>query len=93
MPNTKSAEKAVRNSEKKRLHNLYWKTEIRNAVKDVKNDGDNPDILSKQQVRLQSLLDKAVKERVIHKNKAARLKSRLLKPANATSKPTRKGKS
>ncbi len=93
MPNTRSAEKAVRSSEKKRLHNLFWKTEVKNAVKSVRNEAGNPDILKEQQIKLQSLLDRAVKERVIHKNKAARLKSRLMKPADATSKPTRKAKS
>lgn len=72
MANTKSAKKAYRNSLKKRLHNLFWKRRI-SAAKKAKPFNEEA------YKNLQSILDKAVNKKVIHKNKAARIKSKLSK--------------
>lgn len=79
MANTKSAEKALRQSKKRRLQNIFWKDKSRDAVKILKksllNKGADPAILKEQETALQKTLDKAVKNKAIHKNKADRLKS------------------
>lgn len=71
MPIKKSAAKALKQSEKKRKNNLIKKRKIREALKNTKTE--------KQFSKTQSTIDKAVKTKYIHKNKAARLKSRLAK--------------
>ncbi|OGC50542.1 30S ribosomal protein S20 [candidate division WWE3 bacterium RIFCSPHIGHO2_01_FULL_40_23] len=85
MANTKSALKALRQSKKRASENLFWKERVRSLVREIKTPTSNPDILNEQFSKLQSYLDKAVKNKVIHKNKAARLKSRVLKAAHAKS--------
>lgn len=78
MPNTSSAKKAVRNSNKKRSHNLTWKVKYKDCIKDLKRGLENKEDvagLNSKLLKLQKLVDKAAKEKVIHKNKANRLKS------------------
>jgi len=79
MPNTNSAKKAVRSSLRKREHNQLWKNRIRTAVKVVKKSiagkVSDPKVLAEQLTALQKTVDRATKEKVIHKNKANRLKS------------------
>ena len=79
MPNTKSAIKAQRSSARKRAFNLVTIGKYKDAVKAVRKA-----IASKQKPEALKFLsnafkqlDKAAKKRVIHANKAARLKSRL----------------
>ena len=100
MANTKSAKKAVRSSNKKKLHNLGWKKRIKSAIRNfsdlVKSAGSSTD-LTKSLSMAQKALDKAAKENVIHKNKANRLKSKLDVKLNsnaksATSKSTKSNK-
>jgi small subunit ribosomal protein S20 len=82
MANTSSAKKAVRNSEKKRIHNLGWKKRIKASMKNlVSLAKDNAPIaeIVKSISQAQKVLDKASKENVIHKNKANRIKSNLAK--------------
>ena len=105
MANTKSAKKAILQSQKKRQHNLFWKGKIKDAVKTInrtiKTEDKNPDILNQQVSLLQKALDKASKENVIHKNKANRIKSRYALKITAheqgkstkSDKPTKPGKS
>jgi small subunit ribosomal protein S20 len=78
--NTKSAKKAIRSSQRKYEHNLFWKRRIKAASKNVKKlleEGANADILKENLSILQKVLDKASKKKVIHRNKANRLKSRF----------------
>jgi small subunit ribosomal protein S20 len=100
MANTKSAKKAVRSSNKKKIHNLGWKKRIKTAIRNftdlVKSAGVSSD-LNKSLSMAQKALDKAAKENVIHKNKANRLKSKLAVKLNsnaksATSKSTKSSK-
>ena len=83
MPNTMSAAKALRQSYKKRQHNLFWKKRILDVKKQISHllqtKNSNADILNKELSLLAKALDKAAKEKVIHKNKANRLKSRYAK--------------
>jgi small subunit ribosomal protein S20 len=81
MPNTKSAAKAMRQSIKRRSHNLEIKDKFKSAVKEVKSliaTGKKSDAV-KALEKAMSELDKAVKKNVIVKNAASRKKSRLAK--------------
>ncbi|TMM30047.1 30S ribosomal protein S20 [Polaribacter aestuariivivens] len=78
MANHKSALKRIRSNEAKRLRNKYQHKTTRNAVRDLRAIEDKKEAegsLSK----VISLLDKLAKKNIIHKNKAANLKSKLTK--------------
>ena len=81
MANTDSAKKQVRNSYRKWLRNRYTKGKMRGAVKAVRQAIEVGDYETAQawMPRAASELDKAARKNVIHPNKAARLKSRLMK--------------
>ncbi len=87
MPNHKSAEKRVRQNERRRLVNRSNRTRLRSSIKDLRGalDGD-----AKQAVALLpktiSEIDKAVQKGVLHRNAAARHKSRLTVRVNQTGK-------
>jgi small subunit ribosomal protein S20 len=78
MPNHKSAEKRVRQNERRRVVNRSNRTRLRSSVKELRSalDGD-----VKQAATLLpktvSEIDKAVQKGVLHRNAAARHKSRL----------------
>jgi small subunit ribosomal protein S20 len=76
-----SAKKAVRQTKRKKEHNQLWKRRIRVVTKQLKEllagSGQDAGILKEQASALQKILDKAAKEKVIHKNKADRLKARF----------------
>ena len=81
MPNTKSAGKAMRQSLRRREFNLKIKDSVKQSVKDVRKliaAGDKAGAAEKMKAAM-SALDKAAKKNVIHKNNAARKKSRLAK--------------
>jgi small subunit ribosomal protein S20 len=76
MANIKSAIKKIRKDEEHRLHNRYYARTTRNAIKELRNTTDKTkatELLPK----VASMLDKLAKTNVIHKNKAANLKSSL----------------
>ena len=88
MPNHKSAEKRMRQNEKRKQINRSNRTRVRSSIRKLRGAlaGTGGDIatLLPQTV---STIDKAVQKGVIHKNTAARYKSRLTTSANqATSK-------
>ena len=79
MPNKKSAAKRVLIAEKNRLYNRYWKTRCKTAAKNfltavTVGDGE---LAGKRLDEAQSVLDKAVVKGVIHRNTAARRKSKM----------------
>jgi len=78
MANHKSALKRIRSNEAKRLRNKYQHKTTRNAVRDLRSSEDKKDAEEKL-VKVVSMLDKLAKTNVIHKNKAANLKSKLTK--------------
>lgn len=77
MANHKSALKRIRQNEKRRLENRYWAKTMRNALKKARNLTEAAELKAKMP-EMTSLIDKAAKKGVIHKNKAANLKSSLM---------------
>ena len=74
MPRIESAKKAMRVSLKRREQNRETKKNFKSALKKAKESREKQDVS-----KAVSLLDRAAAKNVIHKNKAARLKSRLSK--------------
>jgi small subunit ribosomal protein S20 len=78
MANHSATKKDVRQATKRRDRNRYYGKTTRNAIRDLKAIDDQkaygeklPDIISQ--------IDKLAKRGIIHKNKAANLKSKLAK--------------
>ena len=84
MPNHKSAEKRVRQSEKRRVINRSHRTKVRTYIKKLRTALDSGKSEDVQQVLPEaiSVIDKSVQKGVMHKNAAARYKSRLTVQAN-----------
>ncbi len=87
MPNNAAARKRMRQEQKRRLHNRMVKsivkTHIGKARQAINSDVDAT--VAEDAVRAAiSELDRAAKKGVIHRNNAARRKSRLMKQLNAT---------
>lgn len=76
MANHKSALKRVRQSEKRRLHNRYYAKTTRNAIKKLRDETSKEEA-EKKFPEVVSMIDKLAKRNIIHKNKAANLKSKL----------------
>ena len=79
MANSASARKRMRQAEQHRQHNVALRSRLRTAIKNVikavnANDKELAEAAYKKAV---PLLDSSVNKRLIHKNKAARHKSRL----------------
>jgi len=79
MANTASARKRARQSENQRQHNASLRSELRTAVKNVKKAIEAGDKNAAQSVfrNAASTIDSIADKNIIHKNKAARHKSRL----------------
>jgi len=82
MANHRSAEKRIRSSKVKKETNRYQARTVRNAVKSFRSTSEAEEI-AKNLPLVISGLDKLAKKKVIHKNKAANLKSKLMRKANA----------
>lgn len=84
MPIIASAKKRVRSSRKAAIRNRKTKNSLKQAVKAFRlNLGTNKSKASASHAKAQSSIDKALKNRVIHKNKAARQKRQLARAAKA----------
>ncbi|MCQ2203077.1 MAG: 30S ribosomal protein S20 [Bacteroidales bacterium] len=81
MANHQSAIKRTRQIEKRRLHNRYYAKTARNAVKALRQTTDKA-AATELLPKVSSMLDKLAKRNIIHKNKAANLKSKLAKHIN-----------
>ena len=79
MANTASARKRAWQSEKQRQHNASLRSELRTAVKNVRKAIDGGDKSAAQTIfqEAASTIDSIADKNIIHKNKAARHKSRL----------------
>ena len=89
MANTKAAIKRMRTAERRHQRNVAVKSATRTYVKKartaiVRNPGEAREDL----MAAISALDKAAKKGVIHRNNAARRKSRLMKRYNAATATT-----
>jgi len=85
MPNIKSAEKRMRQNAKRRTANRNQRAAMRTSIKKIRADidGGNAEAVQAQISATVSVVDKAARKKLIHKNKAARHSSRLMKAANA----------
>lgn len=86
MANHKATKKDVRQAEKRRDRNRYYGKTTRNAIRDMKALPDAAS-MEGQLPTISSMIDKLAKRGVIHKNKAANLKSKLAKRVNAAKAP------
>ena len=82
MANHSATKKDVRQASKRRDRNRYYGKTTRNAIRDLKTSAEKkgyeeklPDVIS--------MIDKLAKRGIIHKNKAANLKSKLVRKATA----------
>ncbi len=85
-----SALKAHRQNVKRREHNRQLRSKLRNALRDIRLTVDKDDLATaKKQLKATiSLIDKMAGKGIIHRNAAARYKSRLVtrldKPSQKT---------
>ena len=82
MPTHKSVERRLKTAKKANLKNREIKSRLKTVVKKVETSPDEASL--KEAV---STLDKAARRRVIHPNKASRIKSRLVKLAQKRKAP------
>lgn len=85
MPNTETAKKALRQSLKRRARNLAKKNQIKTVTKAYKRVAESGGLegAGEQLKLVYKTLDKAAKAKVITKNKASRLKSKLARRLTA----------
>lgn len=79
MPNIKSAKKRVRQDEKRRMDNKHLRSRLRTHIKGVLNaiaSGDRDAAVAAYKIAV-PVIDSIADKGIIHKNKAARHKSRL----------------
>ena len=90
MPITKSAQKQLRKSRERRLRNRAAKSSLRTAIKKVRAGLERRDMetAAKALAEAAPSIDKAVGKGFIHKNAAARYKSRLARQLQALSRST-----
>ena len=84
MPNHKSSEKRVRQNEKRREVNRSNRGRLRTSIRGLRGALTTGDAASIQELlpATISTIDKAVQKGVLHRNAAARYKSRLTKRVN-----------
>jgi len=82
MAHHKSALKRIRQTEKRRVHNKYYAKTTRNAIKALRNLTDKGEA-EKFFPKVVAMIDKLAKRNIIHKNKAANLKSKLAVQVNS----------
>ena len=78
MANHQSAKKRIRQTETRRVHNKYFAKTMRNAMKELRASTSKEEATTLFP-KVSSIIDKLAKTNVIHKNKAANLKSSLAK--------------
>ena len=81
MANTAQARKRARQSIARRERNMALKSKLRTFIKNVVKaiDSDDKSVASENYKRAVPVIDASVSKGIIHKNKAARYKSRLNK--------------
>lgn len=82
MPQHKSAVKRVRQSEQRRLRNREKRSMMKTVIKKVRTASDKESAKTELQNAL-SVLDSMAVKGIIHKNKAANIKSKLTKQVSA----------
>lgn len=81
MPSKKAAIKDLKQSKKRQQHNLTLKKSLKKAQKNMSSLLETKDTekLKTELSSFSSRVDKAVNQKLIHKNKASRQKSRIAK--------------
>lgn len=82
MANHKSALKRIRQTKTRTLHNRYYAKTMRNAVRKLRATTDKEEAQNMYPT-VQKMLDKLAKTNIIHRNKAANLKSSLCRHINS----------
>ncbi|MFK7946226.1 MAG: 30S ribosomal protein S20 [Saprospiraceae bacterium] len=82
MAHHKSAKKRIRQDEKKRLHNRYYKKSARTAIAKLRGITEKSDAESLLP-KVIAMIDKLAKRGTWHDNKASNLKSKLTKHVNS----------
>ncbi len=85
MANHRATKKDVRKASKRRDSNRYYGKTTRNAIRDLKTIKE-PKAAGEKMPEIASLIDRLAKKGVIHKNKAANLKSKLTRSVNKLAK-------
>ena len=85
MANTRSAIKRIRSNNRKRIRNKIVRTRTRTAIRSAREAGTLEEARSLTLAAV-SALDSSAQKGVIHKNNAARRKSRLMKKLAAQTK-------
>ncbi|MDE2058654.1 MAG: 30S ribosomal protein S20 [candidate division NC10 bacterium] len=90
MPITKSAQKQMRQSQKRRLRNRAAKSNLKTVIKKVRAgiEGHDRDAAEKAFMQAVPSIDRAAGKGFIHKNAAARYKSRLARQLHAIPQPS-----
>ena len=82
MANHKSAIKRIRSNETKKLRNKYQHKSTKSFIK--KLDQESKKVAANKSLpKAISMIDRLAKNNIIHKNKAAHLKSKLVKKVNS----------
>ena len=81
MANHKATKKDTRQAEKRRERNKYYGKTTRNAIRELRDVKDKKGATDKMPETV-AMIDKLAKRGIIHKNKAANLKSKLAKKIN-----------
>lgn len=84
MPKTKSAKKRMRQTIRRMAHNRSQRSALRTAIRKVRDAATREEALAAFRTAMR-LLDRAARKYLIHKNTAARYKSRLSKIVSAKS--------
>ena len=82
MPQHKSSVKRVRQSEKRRIQNREKRSRMKTVIKKVRTASDKESAKTELQNAI-SVLDRMAVKGLIHKNKAANIKSKLTKQVDA----------
>jgi small subunit ribosomal protein S20 len=80
LPNSKSAEKRMRTNKIREHRNKSKRSRLRTVIK-AAQQAETPESAESTFLQAKSLLDRAAARRLMHPNKAARLKSQLAKAA------------
>ena len=83
MAHHKSALKRIRQNDKRRLENRYYKKSTRTAIKNLRELKEKAEA-EKFLPKVVSMIDRLAKRGNIHRNKAANLKSGLMRHVSAS---------
>ena len=81
MAHHQSAKKRIRQDKNKRVHNKYYAKTMRNAIRDLRAVTEK-EAAAAELPKVVSMIDRLAKKNLIHKNKAANLKSELASHVN-----------